>query len=296
MKGRCQIQILDLLSMIIDEQWNNLTVTYAEPWTVPWTVPAGERDDYEIHFVEKGEGTFSIGGRRHAVEPGDIIILHSMEGNSFKPEVTDFRHVFVTFKFGESQFNENIHNFNMKLMQWKMPLKSQNTTEIQELLYSLHKAILTRSDGYMFHLKILLGRLVFKIMEGIPTNPGDLPKSSESIRMSTSKGTRELVDRVIMFLHKNYHSQLCLNDIGRIVSLNPRYLCTVFKQVTGCTINEYLRKIRIEQAKRLLLYTTLSITDIALETGFGSSQYFSRIFRRMNKVDPRTYRKTRIVL
>ena len=146
----------------------------------------------------------------------------------------------------------------------------------------------------MFRLKIFLGRLVLKIMEGIPANPGDTPKSPENIVATTGKGTHELVDKVIMLLYENYNTQLSLKDIGHIASLHPRYLCTVFKQITGCTINEYLRKIRIEQAKRLLLYTTLSITEVALETGFGSSQYFSRIFKRTNKVDPRTFRKTRL--
>ncbi|MEN6314470.1 MAG: AraC family transcriptional regulator [Clostridiaceae bacterium] len=285
---------MDLLSGIIDEHWNNLTVTYAEPWTVPWTVPAGERDDYEIHLVEKGDGTFFIGDRSYTVKPGDIIILHSMEGNSFKPDKPDFRHVFVTFKFKDSMYSEKIFSFNKRLIQEVMPIQSQNTAEIQQLLYSLHKTVLVRSDGYMFRLKILLGRLVFIIMEGCMTKSEDSAKSSQSVRKSISKGTRELVDRVIMFLHKNYNKQLSLKDIGHIASLHPRYLCTVFKQVTGCTINEYLRKIRIEQAKRLLLYTTLSVTEVALETGFGSSQYFSRIFKNMNGVDPRTFRKTRL--
>lgn len=256
-------------------------------------MPAGERDDYEIHLIEKGDGTFFIGDREYNVKPGDIIILHSMEGNSFKPDNPDFRHVFVTFKFKDSLCSEKILDFNNKLMQEMLPLKPQNTFEIQQLFYSLHKAILTRSDGYMFRLKILLGKLIFEIMEGCPEKSGYNRESSGNIRMSAAKSTRELVDRVIMFLHKEYHKQLNLKDIGQIASLHPRYLCTVFKLVTGCTINEYLREIRIEQAKRLLLYTTLSITDIALETGFDSSQYFSRVFKKMNGAEPRTFRKTR---
>lgn len=267
---------------------------HAEPWTIPWTVPAGERDDYEIHMLEKGKGTFFVGGREYSIEPGDIILLHSMEGNSFKPEKADFRFIFTTFKFRDSQFDKKIHDFNISLMQESMPLKAQNIADIQRVFYTLHKSFLIRSEGYMFRLKILLSRLIFKIMEGIPANQGTVFKSKENLKLSTGKGTRELVDKVIMFLYKNYNSQLSLNDMGHIASLHPRYLCTVFKQVTGCTINEYLRKIRIEQAKRLLLYTTLSVTEVALETGFGSSQYFSRIFKRMSGADPRTYRKTRM--
>jgi AraC-like DNA-binding protein len=96
-----------------------------------------------------------------------------------------------------------------------------------------------------------------------------------------------------MFLYSNYNTKIRLESIGHMVNLNPRYLCTVFRQVTGRTINQYLTEIRIEKAKRLLLYTSLSITEIALETGFSSSQYFSNVFRRAEGIEPSIYRKTR---
>jgi len=68
--------------------------------------------------------------------------------------------------------------------------------------------------------------------------------------------------------------------------INVFYLVTNF-----CGL--VLRNLRIEKAKRLLLYTSLSITEIALDVGFSSSQYFSRVFSKAEGVDPRTFRKMR---
>lgn len=282
---------MDLLSEILDGEWKNLTIDYAEPWTVPWVVPAGERDDYEIHLVEKGEGIFCSGGRNYSVKPGDIIILYSFDGNSFKADGPDFRHIFVTFKIKESLCNEKNLELNRLLAFNILPLKPGNVPELQQLFHQMHKIISVRSGQYMFKLKILLGTLVDKLKEGCME---EACENLESIKAFTGKNTRELVDRVIMFLYKNYNAEVRLEDIGRMVSLHPRYLCTVFRQITGHTINDFLRQIRLERAKRLLLYTSLSITDIALETGFGSSQYFSRVFNQSEGVEPRVFRKMRI--
>jgi len=274
----------------LDRQWDDLTINYAETWSIPWVVPAEERDDYEIHLVEKGEGRFCIGGRNYAVKPGDIIILRSYEGNSFQPDEPDFRHVFVTFKMKDSLYKDEMRELDRQLAQIPLPLTPGNVPELQQLFYQLHKTLSVKSGQYMFRLKMLLGTLVCKLKEGCMEKPGE---SMDDVRSAVGKSARELVDRVIMHLQRNYGTGIRLDDIGRLVSLHPRYLCTVFRQVTGYTVNEYLRQVRLERAKRLLLYTTLSITEIALETGFGSSQYFSRIFNQAEGIEPRMFRRTR---
>jgi AraC-like DNA-binding protein len=63
--------------------------------------------------------------------------------------------------------------------------------------------------------------------------------------------------------------------------------------VNGQTINGFLRNIRLEKAKRLLLNTSLDITEIAMQVGFNSSQYFSRVFKDIEGKDPRTFRKSK---
>jgi len=51
------MHFLEALSEVIHDEWNSIRILYAEPWTIQFAVPPGERDDYEIHFLEQGSGT-----------------------------------------------------------------------------------------------------------------------------------------------------------------------------------------------------------------------------------------------
>ena len=61
----------------------------------------------------------------------------------------------------------------------------------------------------------------------------------------------------------------------------------------GCGLAEYIRKQRIEHAKRMLSETDMPITDIAFATGFADYNHFSRIFKKNTGISAREYRKTK---
>ena len=273
---------------MINEEWNKLRIMYAEPWGVPWVVPSRERDDYEIHFVEQGSGSFYVGNRVYNVSPGDVVILHSMEGNSFHGENRLFRFFYVTFSFNGIVNPQKIKELNKLLQEEIFPFKLSETTNIRRILYSMHREITAKSLGHDFRLKLHLGSLVMEILD-----TWNQEKGLEDIRHMVSSNSYKLVNKVILYLQDNYNSDIRLDAVGKLVNLHPRYLCTLFRQITGKTISEFLRKFRIEKAKRLLLYTSLLITEIAFEVGYGNSQYFSKIFSQVEGMDPRSFRKTR---
>ena len=67
----------------------------------------------------------------------------------------------------------------------------------------------------------------------------------------------------------------------------------VFRRATGQTPIDYLIRLRIQKAMEWLAGTSLSVTDIALKTGFDDSNYFTRQFRKATGETPTAYRKTR---
>jgi AraC-like DNA-binding protein len=69
------------------------------------------------------------------------------------------------------------------------------------------------------------------------------------------------------------------------------YVSHTFKSSTGCNFREYINLLRIEEAKKLLVNTSFSITEISMKTGFSNSNYFSLVFQRMNGISPKEYRK-----
>lgn len=280
------INSLELLSNLINEEWNKLVIMYSEPWGIPWVVPPHERDDYEIHFIEQGSGSFSVGDRVYNVNPGDVIVLHSMEGNSFRADAEPFRLLYVTFSFSRPANTQKIKELNVLLREESFPLQLNETSNIRKMLYTMHREIIAKSIGHDLRIKMHLGMIIMEILD-----TWNQEKSLEGIRHMISSNSHKLVNKVIVYLQDNYNSDVKLEAIGKMINLHPRYLCTLFRQITGKTIIEFLRHFRIEKAKRLLLYTSLPITEIAYEVGYNNSQYFSKIFSQVEGMEPRAFRR-----
>lgn len=101
----------------------------------------------------------------------------------------------------------------------------------------------------------------------------------------------ELIKKAILYISKNFSSQLTLEEVAGHVHLNPAYFSSIFKQSTGSSFKEYLNMIRIEDSKRLLTNTDYSIIDIAVAVGFEDHSYFSRVFKKYTGLTPRQYRQ-----
>ena len=83
-----------------------------------------------------------------------------------------------------------------------------------------------------------------------------------------------------------------VDDVARRVGVAPAYLQRVFKQAMGMTMVEYLNQLRVEQSKRLLMYTDEAVVDVAVACGFNSRQHFFRVFNALVGVSPQQYRQT----
>lgn len=84
-----------------------------------------------------------------------------------------------------------------------------------------------------------------------------------------------------------------LTELAGYVHLEPSYLGRLFKKHVGETPFEYLQRRRLERAAALLLRTELSVTEVALETGYSNFPYFSRSFKRCHGQAPLQYRRSR---
>ncbi len=98
------------------------------------------------------------------------------------------------------------------------------------------------------------------------------------------------VERIAMYIAKNYSSTIKVSDIGNEVGLHPDYANSIFKKAFGVTLNEYIVQERISHAQRMLISTDKSIADISFECGFNSIGRFNAAFRKINQCTPREFR------
>lgn len=99
------------------------------------------------------------------------------------------------------------------------------------------------------------------------------------------------IDNAIAFMHENLSNKLTVADIAKHVNVSSSHFSKLFKDFTNKTPIEYLTRIRLEQAKRLLKLSDKNLTEIAFECGYSSSSYFSHNFIETVKLTPSEYRK-----
>ncbi|WP_135549217.1 response regulator [Paenibacillus cymbidii] len=105
-----------------------------------------------------------------------------------------------------------------------------------------------------------------------------------------SKKTHEVIDRIKAVIREQYPMNLTIDDISNQVFFSSTYICLLFKQETGETINDYLTRTRMEQAKELLVNTDLKLHDICFKIGYAEPGYFSKQFKKMFGFSPSEYR------
>lgn len=86
---------------------------------------------------------------------------------------------------------------------------------------------------------------------------------------------------------------LTMGAMARRVRLSPCHFCRLFKKSTGLRFAEYVCRVRIEDAKRLLLRPSVHIAEVAMNCGFGDVSYFNRTFKKCVGVTPTEYRRVR---
>lgn len=97
---------------------------------------------------------------------------------------------------------------------------------------------------------------------------------------------------IMKYIQENYCENLVLEEIAKQWGISSRYLRKYFSTVIGMSCSDYITLLRINRAKELLWETRKSITEIALTVGYGTIQYFNRVFKSRVGMSPTEYRAT----
>ncbi|MFH1761122.1 MAG: helix-turn-helix domain-containing protein [bacterium] len=112
----------------------------------------------------------------------------------------------------------------------------------------------------------------------------------------TEKSFSFPVIKTIKFVKENYTlPDISIKTISEHLNLNAIYLGQLFKKETGRNFSAYVNDLRIKEAKKLLLNSNLKISDICFKLGFNNIEYFSRLFKEIEKITPSQYRKNNLI-
>lgn len=125
---------------------------------------------------------------------------------------------------------------------------------------------------------------------------GDMMRFAENLFLRTEELLRNLADaddiiaRADAYIREHFREDINRDDVAAVACITPNYLSKQFRSKKGMNLREYINTIRVEEAKRLLLTTNLSVSEVAGLSGYDNISYFSTVFRKHTGMSPIDWR------
>ena len=246
----------------------------------------------ELCLNLEGIGTLQAQDGIVELQPGTVCFYYHGTPPLVARRLAGIRHRFVTVEYSGPylgrEFRERadvLHPLVKEAVIGNQPVSGHSTVEpmtssILSLVESLqHCPVFAQAREFWFRSKALefASHLFFRPAEG------------ELFCTRTQRVGRERVERAKAILREHMQDAPSLEELGRRVGCSPFYLSRLFSQGTGVTIQQYLRRIRLERAAELLCTGKCNVTEAAMEVGYSSLSHFSAAFREMFGCCPGLY-------
>lgn len=143
--------------------------------------------------------------------------------------------------------------------------------ELVEMNQSLH------IDGVRLRQQVLFQNIIVEL--------------SASAADTAPSPTSACAEKAASYLREHYQEPFSARKLGESINFHPVYIARCMQKVFGCSPAVYLMRLRIQQAKLLLLQTDLAVERIAEQVGFSQAAYFTACFTRLEGLSPRKYRQ-----
>lgn len=114
---------------------------------------------------------------------------------------------------------------------------------------------------------------------------------AQIMHLYLGKGYGSLINKVSVFILNNVENEVALSTIASYMHMNKNYLCEIFKKKTSMSLLDYMTKVKIERAKKMLRECEYRSYEIADKLGYRDSEYFSKLFKKYSGMSPTDYRK-----
>jgi len=234
----------------------------------------GLRDHYLFHYVTEGRGTLQAPEGTYSISPGCLFLIRPSEVVSYTSDKNDpWEYYWVGFNGTEAHrlINLTPFSFEKRVLQ----LKDESLRPLLVQIYN------SRGNSSASEAKMLGALYQFL---------GVLIEKSEQIG-SKKTPTKQYVEQAIKFISRNFSSEISIEDVANAVRISPSHLYRIFSSELGMPPAQFLIRYRINEACSILKNSDLSISEVAVSTGFSDPLYFSRAFKKIKGLSPRAYLK-----
>ena len=256
-----------------------------------FTYPLHQHKEFELNFIEKGKGVRRIVGDS-VEEIGDyeLVLLggedleHVWEQGSCTSK--DIREITIHFSgdiFGEGLLSKNQFASITQMLKRADHGLSFSLRTIMKV-YSSLDTIANESERFVQFLKFMY--ILYEL--SVSDEARVLASSSFAHTERTTESRR--VQKVKQYINDHYSEALKLADIADLVGMSPVAFSRFFRHRTGRTLSDYITDIRLGYAARMLVDSTMNISEICYECGFNNLSNFNRTFKAKRNYTPREFR------
>ena len=219
-------------------------------------------EHYELDFYDADSGISAINGTEYHKKYGSILFA--------KPGDTRYSHLPLTCKFIRFKTTSPVLISKLDNIQgFSYAGDPKKTNAMFEEIFRYFCL------GNTFDLFIAGAKLLLLI----------------NLISKESSSRSNVMSKCSQFVKEHYAEDITIKDISVSCNVSLSYLHKLFKAELGLTPGEYLLNYRLSAAKKLLINSTLPLSEIALSCGFNSQSYFSDCFKRKCGVSPNSFRK-----
>lgn len=238
-------------------------------------------NSYLLRLQHEGSCQAEVDGEKHLLEPGSLLLLAPGSHYELKIETnkagekpaSDF-YIYCEGEWVDNWWAKQKRKTISKLLMdtsmlgiWKqINLEKRRRTENKEII------------------DYLLRTLCLNIDRSLYENSNYLPPRKQSF----------LVSRMKSYIEEHATENISLQDVADHVDLSISRTVSLFKAAFGKTVMQYMMDVRLSIAMERMLYSKMSLEQIAETCGFGTYSYFFRSFRSRYGTSPRMYRETKI--
>ena len=113
----------------------------------------------------------------------------------------------------------------------------------------------------------------------------------ENVSQEPEEQDERIINSITRFMQEHLAEEMSLSVLAEEFHMNPQYISQLFKNEIGVGFLAYLTSIRMEKAKKLLLSTSLSIGEVAEQSGYGDYRVFTKVFKKSEGITPSQYRR-----
>ncbi|MCX6326771.1 MAG: AraC family transcriptional regulator [Bacteroidia bacterium] len=250
-------------------------------------------NNFEISFITEGSGKRIVGDSIEEFQPGDLAFIgpnlpHVWIADKDTRTPSKRTLEMVILQFTSNVLSPQLLTFpefsNIKralaLSEKGIQIIGHTLNEVSEIMLQLPYLKSFERMLHFFMLMDIIGR----------SDTNKQLASREYLRGRFTTGNKRM-EAIHEYLMKNYREDVSLEKLAGMVNMAEGSLCRFFKMNMGITIFEYLNKIKIEFACKLLMDQNHSMTEVCFDSGFNNLSHFNKQFKKNTGVSPSEYRK-----